>query len=295
MVKLSADYNTTVKIGVNFSGLQNDKVILPSSDSIIEVNILTNGYNLLWRSFFPSKMSMNVNIQNYPIIFSGQNPEIHVESKNLADNVLQVLNKKERIVSINPVFLILKLDKAFSKKVPVLLDTEITYAKPYGPVKRIYLKPDSIVISGSAEIVKQTNFVRTERKVLENISSNTSLQLRLINNYPESMLKYSQHTVGIYIPVDKMVLDKMEIKVLTDSTFSGNDGNIEPSKVMVYYEVSNVVQKQITQDSFLFVVTKGDFVSNKPGLLRVIARKVPDNVRIIKIEPEGVEFNSKKP
>jgi hypothetical protein len=162
-------------------------------------------------------------------------------------------------------------------------------------VKRIYLKPDSVVISGSAEIIKKTDYIKTERKVLENLSSNTSFQLRLINNYPAASLKYSQNTVGVYIPVAKMVSDRMELKVTPDSTLIGTDGFIEPARVTLYYEVSNIAQKQITQDSFLLVVSKNEIMPNKPGFLKVIARKIPDNIRVIRMEPDCVELLNKKP
>ena len=288
MIKLSREYSTTVLFSVRYTGLQNQNTILPGSDSILFINLQTTGYNILFRQIFHQNYKLEVDLSRYLPKHRGKNFETDVDVRELIPDISGNFYSKETISSYLPQILKVKLDKAYTKLVPVIPDVSISFIKDYGLYHKMYFSPDSIMVSGDREKLKHIDFVKTQQQNFTNLASNVSLTVKLINNNP-SEIRFSSEYIKLFIPVVEVTEHSLEIPLKLDSLKSTGTITAEPDKVMVQYLVCKPDSNKIRVDSFDLALDMSDVQRNKA---KVTVRRSPSYVKILRIEPEYVSITS---
>ncbi len=233
MIRLSREYTQFVKVSIIYKGLQSDKVILPASDTVFYVTLHTSGYNILYRNITQPAYRTEIDLSHYPAKLQGNDFGINVALDGLRDLVAANFKQKESIVSFMPETLNIRLDKAFIKKVPVILDAEVTFQQQFSLYRKMYFDPDSVMVTGNQDILQTIEFVKTEKRTFNSLSSNTSVTLKLVNNYNPLNIRYSSEYVKVFIPVVQSTEDYMEVPVTADSLSSDLHLTTVPEKVKV--------------------------------------------------------------
>jgi YbbR domain-containing protein len=295
MIRLSREYSQEIRFSVNYKGLQSDKIILPASDTMFYVTLKSTGYNILFRNFKHQKYQTEIDLSQFTPKLQGNNFEISVALSGLRDLLSANFKQKDRIVSFQPENLNIRLDKAFIKKVPVILDAEISFEKQYSLYHKVYFDPDSVIVTGNRDLLKNIESVKTEKRTFNNLSSNTSVTLRLLNVYNPLNLRYSSEYVKVFIPVVQYAEDFIEVPISTDSLGSDTHVITLPDKIKIYYTVCVPDIKKVAVDSFkVSIMIPKSVNSNTANYARVILKHSPSLVKILRIEPENVEYSLKK-
>lgn len=294
MIRFSRDYSQTVVFSINYKGIQQNKILIPSSDTFLITNIQTSGYNIIYNLIFPKKYKLQIDITQYAPKLNGNFFEINIESASLINKLATFFKTKEKIISVLPSNLKIKLEKAYSKKVPVKIDVDISYAKQYSLYKNIYIEPDSVFITGNKKLIDTVRFVRTEKKVLNDLSSNTYLLLKLINPMNRFNIMYSVEQVKMYIPVAQYTEKSVEVPLSFDSVPPNLQLIAYPDKVSLFFLVSIPDYNKISVDSFKVGLNEADLFQSKNNIAKVIMKKTPSFAKIQRIEPENIEYLIRK-
>jgi YbbR domain-containing protein len=296
MIRLSRDYSQVIRFSVTYKGLQSDKIILPASDTVFLMTLQSSGYNILFRKFSKQKYHAEIDLSKYAPKLQGNNFEINVDLGKLREMLSANFKQKDKIIAFMPENMNIRLDKAFFKKVPVILDAEMSFEKQYGLYHKVYFDPDSILLTGSKAQIKTIESVKTEKRSFSNLSSNTSVTLKLVNANNPINLRYSNDYVKVFIPVVRYAEDFIEVPIQTDSIKSNEQVTFNPDKVKVYYTVCAPDIKKVTVDSFRVMVSLSASVNSKAtNITKVLLKHSPSLVKILRIEPENVEFTMKRP
>lgn len=294
MIRLSREYSELIKVSVNYKGLQSDKIILPTSDTVFYIKLQTSGYNILFRKLIHHKYSTEIDLTKYSVKLLGNNYEININVSSLLENISESLKQKEKITSYIPESLKIKLDKAYTKKVPVILDADITFKENFGLYHKIYFNPDSVLVTGDMNLLKNIKFIKTEKHKFNNLSSNTSITLKLINNNNPIALRYSSDYVKLFIPVVKYIERSIEVPIIADSSSSDLSVETFPDKVKVFYSVNALENNKVVADSFNVSISEIANTNSKENSKKVIIKHTPSFVKILRIEPEYVDYSLKK-
>ncbi|MEI6853513.1 MAG: YbbR-like domain-containing protein, partial [Bacteroidota bacterium] len=255
----------------------------------------STGYNILLRKFKQEKHHLEIDLSQYSPKLQGNNFEINIDMDGFREKLATDFKQKDKMVAFMPQNLNVRLDKAFIKKVPVVLDADISFEKQYGLYHKVLFTPDSVLVTGNQDLLKTITSVKTEQRTFNNLSSNTSVSLKLVNNYNPLNLRYSVDYVKVFIPVVQYAEDFVEVPVLTDSV--GWDEHIvtNPAKVKVYYTVCIPDIKNVATDSFrVSVKIPSTFTPSATSITKVTIKHSPAWVKILRIEPENVEYTIKK-
>ncbi len=290
MIRLSRDYTELERFSISYKGLQSDKILLPATDTVFYVNIQTNGYNILFDKLFPDKHQFEIDISQYVPKLVGNYFEINIETGTLHTALSYYFKANEKIISVLPVNLKIMLEKAYTKKVPVVLDAEISYAKQFNLNKKIYYEPDSIYITGNEQQLKSISSVTTEKKYLKDLSANTIVSLKLLNKFSNLNIRYSTDNVKLFIPVTQYTEEFFEIPVLIDSLKDDAKISVIPEKVRIYFYVNVPDFPNLKVDSFSTAISAFDILNSKNNLAKVYLKHAPYFVKVQRIEPEFVEF-----
>jgi len=294
MIKLSETYTHNIVFSVSYKGVQKNKILAPTTDTLLIASIQSSGYNIIYNRLRHKKYQFQIDLSQYPARLNGKYFEIFIETQALINKLQPFFKPGEKIVSIYPSSLSLKLEKAYSKKVAVKVNVDITYKKQYNVYKHIFLEPDSVTVTGNKRMIDAIKYVETEKRELNGLSENTYLMLKLINPVNTYTMRYSSNQVKMYIPVAQYTEEFVDIPLTYDSVPGDYQLIAYPDKVRCYFFVSVPDVGKISVDSFKAGFNEAELFHSKHNVAKVVLKKVPSFANIQRIEPDNIEYLIRK-
>lgn len=290
MIKLSREQNQLVFLKINYTGIHDDKIILPERDSVLFVEIQTSGYNVMFRKLFPKDYELQIDLSDKIPEFNGNRFEMSIESNVIHEQVVSMFSKKDKILHYIPSTLKIGINKAFSKKVPVVPDVSYSLKNDYSIYNKTYITPDSVLLFGDQDVISKIEFIRTEKVKFKELSENTTVSLRLLLPFTED-IKLSDQQIKFFIPVAKQIDEVIELPVIVDSVyFTERKASFKPDKIRVFYSVLLPDKQRVQTDSFKIMFIRPD-IGMSENSIKVKLKNKPSFVTVKKIEPEIIVYS----
>ena len=126
-------------------------------------------------------------------------------------------------------------EKEYSKKVPVKLNSIITFSPGYDLLKPYKTIPDSVLVVGSQIDLDTINFIDTEVITLNKLQTDFEGVAKLISPTSETQIKLSHSDVFTKIEVDKFTEGTIEVPVLIKNIPQNVSINYFPKYISVTY------------------------------------------------------------
>ncbi|HNX05955.1 MAG TPA: YbbR-like domain-containing protein [Bacteroidales bacterium] len=294
MIKLSGTYSHNVVVSVTYKGIKNNRIMLPSSDTLLIANIQSSGYNIIYNRLLNENYLFQLDLSQYPARRNGDIFEITIETASLTYRLGNYFKTGEKVVSIYPANLRVQLERAHSKKVPVQANVDITFKNQYAVYKHIYLEPDSVYVTGSKAVIDKISYVETEKSEQKGLSKNTFLELSLNNPLNKYVLRYSADKVKMYIPVAEYTEEFVDIPLTFESVPDGYQLIGYPDKIRCFFNVSIPDYDKISPEAFKAGINEKNLFHSKHNSAKVVLKKVPPYAKVQRIEPESIEYLIRK-
>lgn len=285
VVNLNGEYEENFKAKIVIKNLDPKRAIKTEYPDVVDLRLKGQGWKLLPFYFFSS-----------PQIFIDLS-NVHQGLKlNLSSNhrIYVSLPENVRVVAVNPETLSIELDKKIERKVPIKLKFQIKEDN-YGFAYQPKLNPDSVTISGAESIISKVEFISTKEISIEK-TGKYKLNLPLVNP-SEKLIKLSEDYVQANFEVEQIVEREFTIPVQAVDVPSDKEVLFFPSnvKVVVSGALSKLVElnpADFTSDkdaSIKAFVNYRDVVNDKAGLVKpqII---IPENLKLVSVRPEGLEY-----
>ncbi|WP_207532255.1 YbbR-like domain-containing protein [Desertivirga arenae] len=277
---LSNRYPYSLHVRINYVDPPFHKAFRPLNDDSITLNIEGTGWQLLFSRLRSDSTPINISLkrlnQNQLVLLSEQKERISSQ-----------LSNGKKFISASPDTLFFDFSKRVTKKVPVKLLYRLAFEKGFGMSGPLTFSPDSVIVSGAAEDVKSINFWETEIFTMGLVESNIASKVN--TKKPATNVDVIPQQVKIKVPVDvftEKVLD-IPVKVLNDQN---QEVRLLPEKVKVTLLTSLRNYRSLERDSFLAVADLEGWQKNRFPQLPVVFKKFPAYTRLVKIEPQVVDF-----
>jgi hypothetical protein len=287
MIKLSNVYDEEILFPVEYINIPENKVIVNNVDSFLVIHIKTTGFKLLEYKYLKNPGPLKIDLTRLYKRNSADNNDYFLLTSLMQYQIQQQVGTKNQLVSVKPDTLYFSFEKSFSKKVPVKLDLDLNFKKQFAVYDSITLTPDSIIVSGAYKLLKDIEYIETEKKSISNLSANTELILRLRNSYPKNLVSFNEKTVKIVVPVEKFTESVLELPVNLVNDNSNLSIKLFPDKVTVTYLVAMKDFKKINEDEFTAIA---DYTKRTNKTMKIFLLRYPPKVRITKIDPENIEY-----
>ncbi len=287
LIKLSNVYDAEIQYPIEYINIPEKKVIVNNVDSNMIIHLKTTGFKLLEYRYLNKPKPVKIDLTRLNKLNNTDKGNYFLLTSLLQYGIQQQLGVKNQLISIKPDTLFFNFENSYSKKVPVKLKMDIGFKKQYAVYDSITVIPDSIVVSGSYEILKDIEYVETEKKSISNLSSNTEIILRLKNSYPSNLINFKEKTVKVSIPVEKYTESVMEFPVNLVNDNNNSSIKIFPDKVSITYLVAMKDFKSINKDEFTVIA---DFSKRKNNSMKINLLRYPKKVKITKIDPDQIEY-----
>lgn len=275
---LSKDYETQITIPVIYKNIPFTKYFDSELPKELEFHFKGSGFKLAGVHFRNRPDSIEI--------------DVLAHSNNMQQLKFQTINLKNQFPGdylpyrITPENISAGFNSRLSKKVPVRLVGQISYGNRFEATGGTKLVPDSVELAGPGAFLNKVSEVKTQKLKLSNVSGRQTGLIDLDStSFPG--LASSTSKIEYDLPVEEFTEGVMYVDV--DLPFSQkNRVLLLPGKVKVTFIASLSEFPTIKNSDFHLETLVPN--NSTPGKLSVKIKKQPLSVRVLKIEPEFLDY-----
>lgn len=280
LVKLSQDYKANREVAITYTIPANmSYMTIPPKK--VRVTLAGRGWDLMYDYFGGRNSKINFNLANLP-------------SQTITNNQLKgkmVENVKSANVSVVDMsfdYITVELGKSASKKIPVILERQLSFASEHHLAAPIEIMPDSITISGPNALLATYSAWPTTLLTIRNLNSTVTPSLALQAN-TKAQIRLSTELVQVRIPVEQFTEKSLFLPVTVKN--APDSLKVFPNKVKTNFVVGLSLYDSISAKDFqLEVDLHGIPINQANNTAPLLLTKQPKEVKNIRFSPKSVQF-----
>ncbi|GAL65747.1 CdaR family protein [Jejuia pallidilutea] len=282
--KLSKEYTNTVTFNIKKINVPQDKVILNDSTHKLAITLKTHGFK--WLKYYLGNPTISIDFSKE--VYKKQNTFIYTKSVSYL-NETKPFKNEVKLLNISPDTLVFKYDTNLVKKVPVALETDISFAPGFDIMSNYKAIPDSVTVIGPHEMVNNINVLKTEKVLLSNVKTNISTTVKLVLPEHTNDLKFSTKNVGFVANVEKFTEGTVKIPIQIINLPKDVLIKYFPKEVKVSYYTSLDNFSKIKANDFKVICDYNKVNTNQSVLIPELV-KAPEGVKHVKLNQQKIEF-----
>lgn len=291
MIKLTHDYDVTVRFKVEAASLPKDRILIGNADSLISITVRAKGLDYYSRLLSAQLKPLYFNLNDLKLKRTGDRYSGYLRTSRNTRLILDQLPSGIEILSIDPDTLHFTFERSFSRKIAIRPDVSLKFSRQYNLYDSLSVSPDSVLVSGRKEILDTLRYISTENKSYSNLNKGLTEKLRLINPGFYPPVKFSFDSTLLRLSVEKFTEAQVEVPVeLISDSPPGSTYKTFPEKITLTCLIAMKDYNRL--DPSLFTVA-----ANTEALKESPDRRIPVKViaaplfiKVIKIEPDKVEY-----
>lgn len=286
LIAISNKYTFVVKAGIEFVNIPEKRAFHSLQSDTVSVKIKMSGWDVLLSTLNPDTANIQVDLsslssRNY-IVFSNQIGFINRQFPS-----------DKQVITVSPDTLYFDFSRQTQRKVPVRVPTSITFRKQYDIIGETKTNPSHITITGPLEDVANIEYLETDSITGKGIHTDIRTVASINKNQRTNITIYPKFT-EVTIPVGEVTEKIIEVPIRIINGGKYSSVRIIPTKAVLTIMVSLKDYAKFTASDFEVVVNMADWEKNKTVSLPVLVTKVPDYVKMVKLEPQNVDFFVRK-
>ena len=281
----------TKEFRVEYSGIPGDKILLPGvTTSSLKVVVSVKGSVLLTSGSFQDFLRIDLSKLNLRNVPHADSTLKYISDDDIRQQIEAQLPADFKFVSLQPDTIFLDFGRSVTKKVPVILDADISFDSQYRAADGIILQPDSVEISTSAIIADSVTNVKTEYLELLNLQEPVQRHVQFI--IPSEVTCRTLYT-DLKINTEKYTEQTLVLPIRQINTPDSILMRVFPQSATVKFFVGWSNYQRISKDMFSIAVDYADLNSPlKSDLLSIKLIRSPEKLGVtdIRISPSSVEY-----
>jgi len=283
---VSNKYIYTVKSGVQYVNIPDNRAFHPLQSDTVNVKVEATGWQLLFSKLRSAPPTVQVDL-------SGLQSRSWVVLSNQLGFINRQFPENQQVRSVVPDTLYFDFSKQTERKVPVTALYNLQFRKQYDVIDKLHVSPEYVTITGPLEDVVQIERWETDTIRYADVDSDVHTVVNLKQNQRANINVYPT-SVEVDIPVGEVTEKILEVPLKAENTKQFRSVKLLPDKVKLTVVVSLRDFKKVTAGAFEAVVNMDDWVENDVRNLPVIITQMPDFCKLVKIEPQNVDFFVRK-
>lgn len=282
--KLSNHYTNTITFDIHKINIPEEHVVLNDSTAKLRVTLKTHGFK--WLRYYVHSPKITVDFSKD--VTKTRSTYIWDKTRAFMYSDTQFGDNVE-LINISPDTLIFKYDVNLVKKVPIILDTEISFASGFDLTGDYNLTPDSLEVVGPEIIASKITSVQTETLKMNDVKSNISRKVKLKLPEDNTDLKFSITETQVSATVEKYTEGTLKIPVTVTNVPKNATINYFPKEVVVVYYTSLRNFKNVTANDFVVECDFSAITNQQPYLIPKLS-KTSQLIKSAKINQHRIEY-----
>lgn len=286
LIKLSNEYTLSFRIPVKIANVPNTRILTGISDSSIQITLKAQGYKLVLLRYIDNPKPLFIDLSNSKKAENIDEITTDLLLIPLVRRYSASLGFVNEVRSVHPEQIKVKMNRLYSKSVPVKLTTDISFAPQYLQFEPYLIKPSTVSVFGSRIMVDSVQFAQPEVIRIRNMTESVVTYVHLNSDTQNNKPFFIPSRVQITVPVQKFTEESVEVTIKLPNQVPGHTIKLFPDRAVVSCIVSMRDYKKL--DARLFTVSAE--LSKSDNLYHLTVTTAPDYVRNIKVTPEKVEY-----
>lgn len=222
IVNLSGSYSIDVNLPVEPGNVPEDMALTEELPKFVEAGVSGDGWQLL--SLYNDPPTVVINIEN--------------EEVNLFDQVRQRLSYLQDvdISKVQPLMIRLDMEAKVSKKIPVVLNTDIEFQNRFGMIGEPVISPDSITITGASSRISDINeWVVEDTLRLRDVRNDISTTIPLREG--TGVISLSESEISFEADISEFTEGETTVYIRTRGLPRGQNVTYNPASLTITYDV----------------------------------------------------------
>lgn len=279
---VSNKYIYSKTVGLEYINFPENKAFMSLQPDSAVVSIEATGWQLLFTSLTEEDRLVQVDL-------SGLQNRDFISFANQIGFINRQFPSNQRVVSVAPDTLFFDFSAQTEKRVPVRVIYDLGFARRFGLVGPIGVSPEYVTVRGPREEIVAIRYWETDTLRLSGLNGPVEKNVVLDTRHQPN-LKVSPTHVDVQIPVGEMTEKEIQvpIEVINDESYRAI--KLLPGKVKLTVLVSLIDYAQIGPESFRAIVDMKDWDQGSWTTLPVKILKLPDYCKLVRAEPQNVDF-----
>ncbi len=286
LIAVSNTYTLTVKAAIEYVNIPEKRAFHPLQSDTVAIKVKMSGWNILISKLNTDTSQVKVDLSSLSnrnfIVFSNQ---IGFINRQFA------LDKQ--VIAVSPDTLYFDFSKQTQRKVKVRVPTNIAFKKQYGIIGETNANPAYVTITGPTDDVADIEFIDTDSIISKQVHTDIRTVVNFNKNNRTNISIYPKFT-EVVIPVGELTEKLIDIPIRIVNSTKYSSVRTIPGKVTITAIVSLKDYTKLTASDFEALVDVSQWETSHVKSLPVILTKIPEFVKVVKIEPQNVDFFVRK-
>jgi YbbR domain-containing protein len=285
IISLNKTYETHISIPIKYENTPAEIELTANLPSVVVAKVKDKGTILLGYSRLPLK-PLIIDFNDYVAYLNLQEWSISTVS-SFEKEVKNLLNPSTQIIDFYPRNIEIVKQELSSKKIPVVVDAKLDYARQYYPSDSISCTPDSVVLYGSKAMLDTIYHISTQPIISQQLKD--TLQITTPIASPQNG-KVEPESVQVTIPVEFFTEGKQLVPIKVINVPNNMQVRTFPSEVEVTYLAGFSKFKGIIPADFTVTINYNDLISSNSTTHNPTLEQYPAYVLKPKIKQESVTW-----
>lgn len=283
LIKLTKEYTTQTEFTVVYSEVPASKWI-STPEQQVKLSFVADGFATLRHNLVrPQRRIVSISLQEVPYRLEGGNTYSY-SAQYVAEQVAEWLGVPSSDVTVNDDKQFFNMEDLQQKELPVEVLLDVKTKRQYLVYGAPKVEPATVTVYGPKNVLDTMTAVHTA--VFSAVNASERLNQTLPIDYYGGAVRSEQATAEVTVEVEQYTEIDIEVPVkVTDSI----NCRFFPETMKVKCLVPIRDYASVSAASFLVLADTAQLHRLQP-LLDIQLAKVPENVQILKTEPDQVEY-----
>lgn len=277
-------------VPLQYDAIAENFILTEAPRKQIEIEVFGSGYELLGEQLSLDKSRIKVDLN---LARKVNHESYGFAAEKLRNEVLANLDKDLNLRRILTDSIRFRTQKKISKEIKVVPRLEIDYNSAYHLRGEVKVEPQKVLISGPEKVVQSMELIQTKLIKLSDVSDTITKEVELdVSEVGEGVI-ISQQMVDLLVPVEKFTEKQLILPLRVEKLVKDVNLRTYPDEIKVVLIVP-LSKYEIVNSDLLSAKVEFNEESIYKKKLKVKLSGLPDYAKLLRIEPEKVEFIVKK-
>ena len=280
---LRKDYTTTIYYPVSYGSLPEGYMLMGKPVKYVQIRVKSSGYSILPYYIGNKKDPIPLQVSEFRNYVRGTSIGAAISSKELTHQIQKELTNEVELIDIAPDSLTVMFEKLVSKKVPVILKSDLSFQKGFFKSNNVRLRPDSVIVAGASTVIDTMMSVSTNLLSLSALNDTVNEVLDLIS---EDYCTLSNHKVEVQMPVEAFTQKDILVPIQSINVPDSLVLKSFPQSIKVSFRVAISRFNVISPSEFSLLVDFNSYNGDGlPDKLKVKMENYPEMLQDISYAP----------
>jgi len=287
---LNKPYQIQWTLRVRYVNTKLDNRLLVTSSLPEQLDVSVNGYGfaLLKEQLGWDKTKLTVDFERIPLRrYYSDSTRYFLTARDLQGHFADQFHSEIQISSLTIDTLFVQVTQLSTRVLPLVSQVSVTAADQHFQNGPAQLWPDSITVTGPANLLDSIRYVRTRHAQVLNQSDTVRMGISL---EPIESLSFDTDSAWVVVPIEQFTEMELQLPIAVVNLPDTLSMKLFPANTSVTFLVGLSRYHDVGPEQFTLVVDYLSVAENLPQRAKVQPARQPSHITRVALHPEFVEY-----